>query len=182
MKLAVGRGRGHRRPAQSGCPHLCTLHSFALPTWKPHLYLHPLVPIQPGHPHSSCRVDAPPLPPPHLSRPPSLVPHGLDGLRGALVVVLLHVPVHGAQLHLPPEVDVHRALLHRGVDELVGGIPQLRGQSAGLAAAPGAHPRQSAADLTPPAPSRPGLTRGSLMPVMRSSGRSSTRKAARLAV
>lgn len=48
-----------------------------------------------------------------------LVSDSLDGLGGALVVVFLHVPVHGAQLHLPPEVDIHRALLHCGVDELI---------------------------------------------------------------
>ncbi len=49
----------------------------------------------------------------------SLVTHGLDSLGGTLIVVLLHVAVHGAKLHLPPEVNVHGALLHRGVDELV---------------------------------------------------------------
>lgn len=48
-----------------------------------------------------------------------LVSDGLDGLSGALIVVLLHVPVHGAQLHLPSEVDIHRTLLHCGVDELI---------------------------------------------------------------
>lgn len=48
-----------------------------------------------------------------------LVSDGLDGLSGALVVVLFHVPVHGAQLHLPSEVNVHRALLHCGIDELI---------------------------------------------------------------
>lgn len=56
----------------------------------------------------------------------SLVPHSLDGFGGALIVVLLHVAVHGAKLHLPPKVDVHRALLHCGVDELVRRVPQLR--------------------------------------------------------
>lgn len=49
----------------------------------------------------------------------SLVPHSLDGLSCTLVIVLLHVPVHGAQLHLPPEVDVHRALFYSCIDELV---------------------------------------------------------------
>lgn len=39
--------------------------------------------------------------------PHSLVPHCLDGFCSTLVVVLLHMPVHGAQLHLPSEVDVH---------------------------------------------------------------------------
>lgn len=48
-----------------------------------------------------------------------LVPHSLDGLSCALVIVFFHVPVHGAQLHLPPEVDVHGALLYSCVDELV---------------------------------------------------------------
>lgn len=48
-----------------------------------------------------------------------LVSDGLDGLSGTLVVVFLHVPVHGAQLHLPSEVNIHRALLHCGVDELI---------------------------------------------------------------
>ncbi len=48
-----------------------------------------------------------------------LVSDGLDGLGGALIVVLLHVPVHGAQLHLPSEVDIHRTLFHCGVDELI---------------------------------------------------------------
>lgn len=48
-----------------------------------------------------------------------LVSDGLDGLSSALVVVFLHVPVHGAQLHLPSEVDIHRTLLHCGVDELI---------------------------------------------------------------
>lgn len=55
----------------------------------------------------------------------SLVTHGLDSLGGTLIVVLLHVAVHGAKLHLPPEVDVHGALLHRGVDELVRWVSQL---------------------------------------------------------
>jgi len=55
----------------------------------------------------------------------SLVAHGFDSFGGTLIVVLLHVAVHGAKLHLPPEVDVHGALLHRGVDELVGWVPQL---------------------------------------------------------
>lgn len=58
----------------------------------------------------------------------SLVPHSLDGFGSALVIVLLHVPVHGAQLHLPSEVDVHRALLHRGINELIGGVAQLKGK------------------------------------------------------
>ena len=40
--------------------------------------------------------------------------------------MLLHVAVHGTKLHLPPEIDVHRALLHRGVDELIRGVPQLQ--------------------------------------------------------
>lgn len=48
-----------------------------------------------------------------------LVSDGLDGLSSTLVVVFLHVPVHGAQLHLPSEVDIHRTLLHCGVDELI---------------------------------------------------------------
>lgn len=48
-----------------------------------------------------------------------LVSDGLDGLSSALVVVFLHVPVHGAQLHLPSKVDIHRTLLHCGVDELI---------------------------------------------------------------
>lgn len=56
----------------------------------------------------------------------SLVTHGLDGLGGTLIVVLLHVAVHGAKLHLPPEVDVHGTLLHRGVDELVRWVSQLQ--------------------------------------------------------
>lgn len=55
----------------------------------------------------------------------SLVAHSLDSLGGTLIVVLLHVAVHGAKLHLPPEVDIHGALLHRGVDELVGWVSQL---------------------------------------------------------
>lgn len=55
----------------------------------------------------------------------SLVTHGLDSLGGTLIVVLLHVAVHGAKLDLPPEVDVHGALLHRGVDELVRWVSQL---------------------------------------------------------
>lgn len=49
----------------------------------------------------------------------SLVPHSLDGLSCTFIIVLLHVPVHGAQLHLPPEVDIHRALFYSCVDELV---------------------------------------------------------------
>lgn len=57
------------------------------------------------------------------------VSHSLDGLSGALVVVLFHVAVHGAQLNLTPEVNVHRALLHRGVDELVWWISQLQENS-----------------------------------------------------
>lgn len=40
--------------------------------------------------------------------------------------MLFHVAVHGAELHLPPEVDVHGALLHRGVDELVRGVSELK--------------------------------------------------------
>lgn len=40
--------------------------------------------------------------------------------------MLLHVAVHRAQLDLPAEVDVHGALLHRRVDELVRWIPQLQ--------------------------------------------------------
>lgn len=48
-----------------------------------------------------------------------LVSDSLDGLCCTLVVVLLHVPVHGAELHLSPEVDIHRTLLHCGVDELI---------------------------------------------------------------
>lgn len=55
-----------------------------------------------------------------------LVSDGLDGLSGALIVVFLHVPVHGAQLHLTSEVNIHRALLHCGVDELIGRVPQLQ--------------------------------------------------------
>lgn len=46
---------------------------------------------------------------------------------------------------------------------------------------PEADPRLPRGPCVPPA-RRAGLTRGSLMPVMRSSGRSNTRKAARLAV
>ena len=52
-----------------------------------------------------------------------LVSDGLDGLSGALVVVFLHVPVHRAQLHLTSEVNIHRALFHCGVDELIGRVP-----------------------------------------------------------
>lgn len=48
-----------------------------------------------------------------------LVSDSLDGLSGTLVVVFLHVPVHGAELHLSSKVDVHRTLLHCGVDELI---------------------------------------------------------------
>lgn len=57
-----------------------------------------------------------------------LVSDGLDGLGGALVVVLLHVAIHGAQLHLPSEVDIHRALLHCGVDELIRRVTQLEAE------------------------------------------------------
>lgn len=70
---------------------------------------------------------APPSPCPARCRCHSLVSHSLDGFGCALIVVFLHVPVHGAQLHLPSEVDVHRALLHRGVNELIGGVAQLKG-------------------------------------------------------
>lgn len=49
----------------------------------------------------------------------SLVTHSLDCLSSTLIVVLLHVAVHSTKLHLPPEVDIHRTLLHCGVDELV---------------------------------------------------------------
>ena len=55
----------------------------------------------------------------------SLVTHGLDSFSGTLIVVLLHVAVHGAKLHLPPKVDVHGTLLHRGIDELVRWVSQL---------------------------------------------------------
>lgn len=39
--------------------------------------------------------------------------------------MFLHVPIHGAQFHLPPEVDVHRALLHSGIDEFIRRVSQL---------------------------------------------------------
>lgn len=77
------------------------------------------------------QAPAPPGPPQHGqagSWSHSLVPHSLDGFGSALIIVLLHVPVHGAQLHLPSEVDVHRALLHRGINELIGGVAQLKGK------------------------------------------------------
>lgn len=59
-----------------------------------------------------------------------LVSDGLDGLRSALIVMFLHVPVHRAQLHLPSEVDIHRTLLHCGVDELIGWVTQLEARES----------------------------------------------------
>lgn len=59
-----------------------------------------------------------------------LVSDGLDGLSSALIVVFLHVSVHGAQLHLPSEVDIHRTLLHCGVDELIWWVTQLEANTA----------------------------------------------------
>lgn len=59
-----------------------------------------------------------------------LVSDGLDGLRSTLIVMFLHVPVHGAQLHLPSEVDIHRTLLHCGVDELIGWVTQLEARQS----------------------------------------------------
>lgn len=59
-----------------------------------------------------------------------LVSDGLDGLRSALIVMFLHVPVHGAQLHLPSEVDIHRTLLHCGVDKLIGWVTQLEARKS----------------------------------------------------
>lgn len=89
----------------------------------------------------------------------SLVPHGLNGFRRTLVVVFLHVPVHGAQLHLPPEVDVHRALLHRGVDELVRRVSQLQGQRAALVLASRRacqQPSPTSLPVPPPGQASPG--------------------------
>lgn len=121
----------------------------------------------------------------------SLVANGLDSLGGTLIVVLLHVAVHGAKLHLPPEVDVHGALLHRGVDELVGWVSQLDEETDRIQLSKdyfilkvfgGNAWKYKCCRVVPFVYNEPVLTLGSLMPVMRSSGRSNTRKAARLAV
>lgn len=174
MQLAASRGRGHGRPPRCRA---------ALAPARSHGPVGP-----PGKLEACSRPSGPAAltlparrPPLGLARPrPSLVPHSLDGLRRALVVVLLHVPVHGAQLHLPPEVDVHRALLHRRVDEFVGGVPQLRGRRARLTAAPrpsrGRPPPTSRAlrPSRPPRRAHPGVVDAGdalLRPVQHQEGR-----------
>jgi len=50
---------------------------------------------------------------------------GIDGLVGSAIVELFHLPVHGGQLHLPFEVHLHRAVLHRRVPEILIRVAQL---------------------------------------------------------